>query len=252
MSLDSSCKMDDVNGEITAAQNLDLPIFFLSGMAADERLFADQLAAFPNLRVLPWIEPLPSESLSSYAKRISLQLDPGQPCIVGGASFGGTVAMEMAQHVRAVACILIGSIRSPDELPRSWRRFRPLAAFGPTMIRGVASFGTRYAKCFLSKSQLRRLRRLSVPLPESAFLRWAICALMNWKPTKSNSIPIYQIHGSADEVFPAGLTRPDIVVSGGVHALTIFSPTEVNRFIADVVVACQRRELSSGGLDECD
>jgi hypothetical protein len=40
-----------------------IPLILLSGMGADERLFAAQVAAFPNLRVQPWIPPLPDKSL---------------------------------------------------------------------------------------------------------------------------------------------------------------------------------------------
>ena len=225
---------DDSPREVPVTSDAGLPIFLLSGMAADERLFADQQAVFPNLRVLPWIEPQPGETLRCYAERISRQIDPSQPCLIGGASFGGIVALEMAQHIPAVACILIGSLRSPDELPLRWKWLRPIAAFGPEFIRKVAVFAGRYGRPFLSKSQLRRFRKLS--RPDASFVRWAICAVLQWKGRQAtHSIPIYQIHGSADEVLPLALTHPDIVVAGGVHALPIFSPTEVSRFIADVI-----------------
>jgi hypothetical protein len=65
---------------------------------------------------------------------------------------------------------------------------------------------------------------------------------LRWKrEPRINTVPIYQIHGSADEVLPIALTSPDVVVQGGVHALTIFSPTEVNRFLTDVIKAAQVR-----------
>lgn len=37
----------------------ELPVVLLSGMAADERLFAPQTAALPNVRVAAWIQPRP-------------------------------------------------------------------------------------------------------------------------------------------------------------------------------------------------
>src|SRR5262245_7658263 len=99
----------------------DLPLLLLPGMAADARLFEHQLARFPTLRVPSWIDPGRRESLRAYAARFARVVDPGVPCIVGGASFGGVVAQEMAKQLRAVACVLIGSIRSPAELPWRWR-----------------------------------------------------------------------------------------------------------------------------------
>src|SRR4051794_30719168 len=94
-----------------------VPLILLSGMAADERLFAPQRAAFPHLVVPAWIEPLAKEPLPAYAARLARQVDPGRPCIVGGASFGGLVALEMAHYLQARACVLISSVRSPRELP---------------------------------------------------------------------------------------------------------------------------------------
>src|SRR5262245_55843221 len=91
----------------------NVPLILLSGMAADERLFEPQRVAFPDLRVPAWIDPLPGESLRGYAARLARRIDPGRPCLVGGASFGGMVALEMAPHLQADACVLIGSVRSP-------------------------------------------------------------------------------------------------------------------------------------------
>src|SRR3954464_5327650 len=105
----------------------DVPLILVPGMAADERLFAPQRAAFPRLLVPAWIEPLPQEPLRSYAARLARQVDPGRPCVVGGASCGGIVALEMAAPLPARACVLIASGRSPGELPRWYRLLRPAA-----------------------------------------------------------------------------------------------------------------------------
>jgi hypothetical protein len=46
---------------------------------------------------------------------------------------------------------------------------------------------------------------------------------------------VFHIHGAADRVLPAELGHPDVVVSGGGHALSLYSPSVVNEFIAGVV-----------------
>src|SRR5687768_11148554 len=111
-----------------------VPLILLSGMGADERLFEPQREAFPNLQVPVWIDPLPGESLRAYAVRMAHKVDPGCPCIVGGASFGGMVALEMAPLLQARACLLIGSVRSSEELSWRWRALRPVAILGPTFL----------------------------------------------------------------------------------------------------------------------
>ena len=215
-----------------------VPIILLSGMAADERLFESQLAAFPELRVQPWIEPIPGESLRAYAARLVPLVNPGRPCIVGGASFGGVVALELAAHLPALACVLIGSIRSPAGLPRRWRLLRPVALLGPDALRVLAALAARFGRRLFPLGVTRRLQRLS--RPEAAFVRWAMCALVRWRPSEAaRQMRTFHIHGAADRVLPIRLARPDVVVPGGSHALSLFSPLAVNEFVAEVLKAVQ-------------
>jgi pimeloyl-ACP methyl ester carboxylesterase len=212
----------------------DAAFFLLPGMSADERLFASQLHTFPNLRVPRWIDPLPNESLRAYAARLALVVDPGRPCFVGGASFGGIVALEMAPHLRTVACVLIGSVRSPAEFSRRWRRLRPLAYLGPDRIGWIASVLGRIGKRWLPRGTARRLERLL--RPESAFVRWAVCAVLRWQPSPATKrVRVFHIHGGADRTLPVELTRPDEVVPGGAHALSLFNAGEVNEFLRRVL-----------------
>jgi hypothetical protein len=223
-----------------------VPIILLSGMAADERLFGPQRAAFPSLRVPPWIPPLPGESLRKYAARLAPRVDPGRPCIVGGASFGGVVALEMAPHLSALACVLIGSLRSPSGLPRRWRLLRPAARLGPQALQVLAALGARLGRPVLPGGTVRRLQRLS--RPETAFLRWALCAVARWQPSPAaQRVRVFHIHGSADRALPAALARPDVLVPAGSHALSLFSPAAVNEFLAGVVQAMSGDRSCPGG-----
>jgi pimeloyl-ACP methyl ester carboxylesterase len=199
-------------------------------MATDRRLFEPQLAALPNLRVPNWIEPRPRESLRAYAGRMARAVDPGGPCVVGGASFGGAVAREMAHHLQTDTCILIGSLRSSDELPWQWRAFRPLAALGPGFLGWVAGMIARVAGPWLKAGRVLSLRRLAGP--KSRFVRWAMCAVVGWRPSPAaRRVRVFQIHGEADRTLPVSRTRPDVVVPNGAHALPLTSPDAVTEFI---------------------
>jgi pimeloyl-ACP methyl ester carboxylesterase len=205
----------------------DVPIILLSGMAADERLFGPQLAQFT-------IAPEPSESVRCYAARIARHANPGRPCIIGGASFGGIVALEMAHHLDARACVLIGSIRSQAELPWRWRVAQPLAMLGPDAAGSIAGILARVGSGLLNGGTTRRLHRLS--LPEAAFVRWAMCAVCRWRARPiPKRVPVFHIHGANDPTLPVALTRPDVTVPAGGHALTLFSPEAVNAFLTDVL-----------------
>jgi hypothetical protein len=90
---------------------MDEPLLILiPGVGADERIFRAQRARFLNLRIPAWIKPHPGETLIGYARRFAKMIDPGRSCFIGGASFGGIVALEMAAHINARAVFLIGSM----------------------------------------------------------------------------------------------------------------------------------------------
>jgi pimeloyl-ACP methyl ester carboxylesterase len=195
-------------------------------MAADGRLFERQRAAFPGLIVPAWIEPRPHESLRAYAARLARAVDPGRPCFVGGASFGGMIALEMAAHLRAQGCFLISSVRSGDELPWWLRALRPVAILGPGWVGRLAGL---LAPSF-PNGTARPLRQLA--RPQAAFIRWASCAALNWRPSPAaRRVRVYQIHGDADRTLPVRYTRPDVVVPGGGHLLPLTHPEAVNDFL---------------------
>jgi pimeloyl-ACP methyl ester carboxylesterase len=206
-------------------------VVLLPGMAADERMFEPQRRAFPNLIVPPWIEPEPCEPLSSYARRMAARLNSPGLLLIGGVSFGGIVALEMADYVGLADCVLISSIRSPAEMPWRLRVLRPLASVGPDRLGLTAGWATRWLAPSMPRATVRRLGRLAAP--QSAFLRWACWAVLDWQPTPSaRRTRVRKIHGSADRTFPIRYTHPDQIVTGGGHLLTLTHPAEVNEFLA--------------------
>lgn len=214
--------------------SLGVPLILLSGMGADARLFAPQAEAIPELLTPAWITPLACESLPAYALRLAKCIDPGGPCIVGGASFGGVVALEMAAHLRAKACVLISSVRSPAEFPWWYRVLRPVASLGPERLAWAAGLAAGMSAPSMGRRTAARLRRLSQP--ESEFLRWASWAVLRWRPSPEiGRLPIFQIHGDSDRTLPVRLTRPDVTIAGAGHVLTLTHPREVNEFLHRVI-----------------
>jgi pimeloyl-ACP methyl ester carboxylesterase len=205
-------------------------VVLLPGMAADERLFEPQRRSFPGLIVPPWIEPEPCEPLASYARRMAARLDASRPNVIGGVSFGGIVALEMAEHLGLAECVLISSIRAPAEMPWRLRVLRSLATFGPDRLGVTAGWAARWLAPSMPRATARRLGRLAAP--QSAFLRWACWAVLHWQPTPgARRTRVRQIHGSADRTFPIRYTHPNQIITGGGHLLTLTHPAEVNEFL---------------------
>src|SRR5262249_36342674 len=154
--------------------------------------------------------------------------------ILGGSSFGGMVALELAAIVRPKCVILIGSARSPTGLVRFPGMARALAKALPAWLlrprremMGLISgrFGT------LSPEQ-RELFWAMAATKSGWFIKWGISAILSWRPTEV-AAQIHQIHGSADHVIPLRLVTADRVVAGGGHLLSITHAPEVLAYIAE-------------------
>ncbi|MDR0328684.1 MAG: alpha/beta hydrolase [Planctomycetaceae bacterium] len=231
-------------------------LVFLPGLGADHRLFKYQTATFPNSYAADWIMPLPRESLEQYAVRfaeaIRVELDkrPPAPVVVCGLSLGGMIAPYVAQHLQAVGCILLCSIRCPQEFPRryylDWQLMRccqPLRVIRVRMLRlGI--------KCFLSFPVLLRLFvvpeefeiiRQMTEMPPPLFAGLARM-MFDWAYRRREEtdmpvfeVPVLQIHGTRDPLLPIRRTHPDIRISGGGHSLPVTHTEQINEMIAQFI-----------------
>lgn len=207
-------------------------------MGADERVFSPQLKEFPNLTVPDWIEPEPGESLPSYAKRFAKAIDPGEPCIIGGASFGGMVATEMMPHLNAKACILIGSVRHPEQLPPVLRWVRPLEKVTElipiTLMQIFTKAFVRVFRPWISAHNRTILHQAQNS--DSPFFHWALRALIRWqKNSEAKPDNFFHIHGECDPLLPLKYVYPDKIVENGWHVISLRNGETVNRFIRESI-----------------
>jgi pimeloyl-ACP methyl ester carboxylesterase len=211
------------------------PLILFPGMGADERLFEPQRREFPQIVVPAWIEPRRGESLGEYGARLAGQVDLGAECFVGGASFGGFVAIEVARHLRAKACFLIGSARGPEELP--WRvrgmrwlsRVLPVVPFG--LSRTAAGMSAHAGSWTMGPASGEVLRQFAKA--DAEFVRWACGAVLGWEAGPALAMSVHQIHGACDRIIPVTRTRADVVVPGAGHLLSLTHAEAVNQFLRD-------------------
>jgi pimeloyl-ACP methyl ester carboxylesterase len=220
----------------------NLPVILLPGMGADRRLFQKQIAVFESLVTPDWIPLQRGDTLVSYAKRMAPVVDPGGPCFIGGASFGGMVALEMSRYLDAKACFLIGSIRSSDELPRRARVLKSLAHVIPNVATGLPGGFTRMLLAvggrFMRPNTRSVFRQFSAA--DGHFMRWAALAVAKWRPpAEPPTAPVFQIHGDRDRMLPHKLTHPDVLVHGAGHLLSVTHGDEVNEFLRTRMEQCE-------------
>ena len=210
-------------------------LILLPGVGADHRLLEPQRAAFPQLVVPPWIPPRKNESLPQYAARMAETVSPLRdvPLILGGVSFGGMVAYEMARHLKPDAVVLIASCRTRKSL---W----PIYSLGRWLLPLIPIQAWNVAK-LLSGPVLRIKHRRSVAKRElltaifkqsdSRFMHWVLQAILSWEPMPLAGTPVFQIHGGRDCVIPTRRVKADVLIPNGGHLINLTHADEVNALL---------------------
>jgi pimeloyl-ACP methyl ester carboxylesterase len=219
-------------------------LILLPGLGADHRLLEPQRAAFPQLIVPPWIPPRKNESLPQYAQRMAEMVEPAHdaPLVLGGVSFGGMLAYEMARYLKPKAVVLIASCRTRESLRPIYSRPRWLLPAIPVQAWSVAQL--------LSGPVLRMTHRRSVAKRElliamfkdsdARFMHWVLQAILRWQATPLDGIPVLQIHGGRDPLIPANRVHADVIIPNGGHLINLTHAEDVNAFLACLLRSSQR------------
>jgi hypothetical protein len=185
---------------------------------------------------LRWIKPLKKESITSYAKRLSENIDQSKPFALIGLSFGGMLASEMNQFVKPVKTVIISSAANSKEMPWYIRsiRFMPLYKWMPgrLMVKPNRLF---YHVVGIKTNDEDLLMRKLLADTDIGLLKWSIGTIVNWhnKPIVKNLV---HIHGSADRLLPIKFTRTDYVVEGGEHFMVYSKAEEISAILNRVLV----------------
>ncbi|MGK0157256.1 MAG: pimeloyl-ACP methyl ester carboxylesterase [Neolewinella sp.] len=196
----------------TAASHSLPTLALLPGLGADARLFEDLRPHAPAFVTPDWQAPLPRESLRDYAARwaptLRSELGDG-PLVLGGMSFGGQLALELARHLQPNALVLLSSHPDASELTPSFRRqVRMLSVLPDALLRwgmrrlAMPAIARRE---HLSKEQRERLVAMARDT-DLAFFRWASVATTSWswQPGAALPCPLQRLHGEHDRIIPLG------------------------------------------------
>jgi pimeloyl-ACP methyl ester carboxylesterase len=179
-------------------------LILYSGLAADSSVFVPQKLAFPNLIVPDWPIPTYSETLDQYARRLAYALPEDGRLIIGGASFGGIVALHVARHVRADVVVLTGSVQSPSELPRyakCARPLRPLIRYLPVRSMQLCCLPLALEIARFQFTHLFNLIR-QFRTADPIVIKWSLMRILDRRDHPETPCSIVHIHGKRDHLLP--------------------------------------------------
>ena len=175
-------------------------LFVFSGLGADKRIFEQlDLSAF-DCFFIDWIKPGKHETLQHYALRISKDIPENSSIL--GVSFGGMLAVEIANHKKTNHLFLISTAKTKFELPVLYRLVGKtgLIHLLPSKLLKKANF-ISYWFFGMKTTEEKSLLKSILNDTDSYFLKWAMRAICLWNNEK---VPenYAHFHGSSDRILP--------------------------------------------------
>ena len=174
-------------------------------------------------------------SIEDYARKLSTQIDPGEPFILAGLSLGGIMAVEIAKFLQPQMLILFSTIKTRYEMPWYYRLAGKLqlyrlvsSAFLPVLLPFFYWFfgpldkeGKLLIKAFMKQT-------------DSIFLRWSLKQISRWQNT---AVPghYFHIHGANDKAFPSNLVTVSYTVNNAGHFCVFTHAGVVNNLLLRVL-----------------
>ncbi len=228
---------DEIVDEKTA---LLKPIYFVSGLGADERVF--QWLRYDGFRPvhIRWEQPQKGETIEDYAKRLTAQIKDDNPIIVG-LSFGGIIAVEIAKQIATEKVILLSTVKQTSEVPFYFKLFRALPLHRILPFKSLLWAVTWLLYWLFTPEGTDQKKLLKTILVETdpVFLKWALHRVVIWN---NKEIPdnLVHIHGRSDRIFPFRFVTPDYTVEKSGHLMVMNRAEEISSLLATLVVQPSR------------
>lgn len=206
-------------------------IYCFSGLGADERVFQKLRIPEAKLHFVSWIPALKNESLREYAIRLGSSVSFMEPYCLLGVSFGGMIASELTKVLKPSCTILISSALSSREVSPLLRLPGKIGLHKlvPSVFYKRPNFLV-YRLFGLKTSSEKRLFKTILRETETAFMKWAMSAIVSWSPVE-HAEGIIRIHGENDRIIP--LKGQDITnrIPEGTHFCILQDAEEVSKLI---------------------
>lgn len=231
-------------------------LILFPGLGADSCLFSEQRKFFGDRLFTPdWIVPRGSEELSEYCHRFAPQLLSSSvlrdksTVYLGGFSFGGMAALELASFInqknpgKVKGVVLISSGRTKQIIRVSFRIQALIGAQLPQKFLEWALYQQMIHQFVKSeKLNAKHAKELSMMLKkiDIVFFKWSLRACATWNP-KSNylppqiSFPVFEIQGENDPIIPFSSESDVVTLTGAKHLIQYTHSREVNQWLEQII-----------------
>jgi hypothetical protein len=205
-------------------------IYCIPGQGVDHRLFSRMKIEGAELIPIKWVTADESETMQSYARKLSVQIDTMNPFYLMGVSFGGMLCAEMCEFLSPEKTFIISSAKKRNELPlkiRMLKYFPVFRLFGNKFFRSVALSNKWVLGIRTEDEDL--FRDMLKDLPENYFNYTARC-IVSWART-SHHKNIIHFHGTNDKLIPLRKNMGALQIENGTHFMVLNDAVEISRII---------------------
>ncbi len=216
--------------------NEEIHLYCMPGLAANSKIF--EFIRLPKpfvIHKLEWIDPLPSESIQSFSKRMCEKIKKKNPILLG-VSFGGILVQEMSKIIPCHKVIIISSVKSYKEFPihiMLGRKSKAYKYFPTQWIDKTEDFiGFVFGPSMRKRMGLYK-HYLSFRSKE--YLQWALHHFFQWDQKEADPKVIH-IHGTHDALIPVFNIKNYIAVKGGTHAMILRKAHLLNEILPEIIL----------------
>ena len=201
-----------------------------------------------KFEVPPWIKPLDDEPLGDYSRRLAetIHVKQNEKVILGGQSFGGQVALELARYIPSHAVVLIASGNNKDVITPQFRMQQLMVNhLGKKMIQSMmtnVAIPFFKAREGLNEADTNCLIEMSQSFDHPFFV-WASKSILDWDfKLKDLETPVYHIHGANDYIIPVPVSDNLLLLPEGRHLINFTHADEISDWLLGIIKGLEKSQ----------
>jgi len=209
-------------------------LYFISGLGADKRIFQNLvLPEVFKIYYIEWMAVSENESMETYCRRLSSQINQQEPFSLVGLSFGGVIAIELSKFLSPVQTVLISSYCFKKEVPWFYTLLGESGIYkilSPRMLLRPNNIAFRLFGAY--KPEIKNLLKNIFEDTDPDFFEWAIRQMFSWD-NHWEPPNLIRIHGTADKILPYKKIMKAIPVKDGEHLMVYSKSAIVSRILTE-------------------